>query len=415
MYHRLSLLALACAGFAPLATAQTASQALDSSWISACAEAVPGTAFHDRCEEILNAGPGSGDRRLAAALGNNLEIFAVQGRLMLAMAKARARATAKAGARAGTGKPDNFVAAGDEPASVLAQGSRWSLIGSASLVDVERNDNGFERGYDDRGRTLLLGLDYRWSPHWTGLLTVQREARDVDFLAGSGHMRSDTDLFSAAVAYNGDSGFFASLALSAGRTDARLRREINYRLVLHAGQTDERTVVIRSRGESANESSMRGAQLDFGWERASGPWTFRYGGDLSWQRTQVGRIVEDNDVGLDFLIFRQQMQSRQAGASLEVARVFSAAHGVWQPYARLRWRHEFADDPRRVYGAFRGGGNVFRLNFLTGAPDRDFGEFGLGIVGVFTHGWQAYAGWQRTFANSLYEENRFDVGWRKEF
>jgi outer membrane autotransporter protein len=418
MMRNAPAIALACAGLAPVAHAQTASQALDSSWVRACAEATPGTAFYERCEEILNAGPGSGTRRSAAAVGNNLEIFASQGRLMMAMAKARARAAARAHAKANEGEGDNFAAAdadAEAQTEVLAQGAHWALLGSASFADVERSDTGFERGYDDSASTFLLGFDYRWNAHWTGLLTAQREKRDIDFQNGSGGMDADTDMLSAALAYNGDRGFFASLALSAGRTDTRLRREIEYTLVLNAGQPNESTKTIRSRGQSDNGSSMRGAQFDLGWERASGAWTFRYGGDASWQQTQVERIAENNDVGLDFLIFRQEVTSLQAGAGVEVARTVSSARGVWQPYARLRWRHEFADDPRRVFGAFRGGLNVFRLSFVTGEPDRNFGEFGLGVVGVFTHGWQAYAGWQRSFGNSRFEENRFDFGWRKEF
>lgn len=417
MFTRISLLALGAALLAPPALAQTASQALDSSWVSACAGATPGTAFYDRCQEILNAGPGSGTRRSAAAVGNNLEIFAAQGRLMMAMAKARARAAAKANTKANDGEGDNFAAAADADAQtqVLAEGARWALLGSASFADVERRDTGFERGYDDSASTFLLGFDYRWNAHWTGLLTAQREKRDIDFQNGSGGMDADTDTLSAALAYNGDSGFFASLALSAGHTDTQLRREIEYTLVLNAGQPNESSKTIRSRGQSDNASSMRGAQFDLGWERASGAWTFRYGGDASWQKTQVERIAENNDIGLDFLILRQEVTSLQAGAGVELARTVSSARGVWQPYARLRWRHEFADDPRRVFGAFRGGGNVFRLSFVTGEPDRNFGEFGLGVVGVFTHGWQAYAGWQRSFGNSQFEENRFDFGWRKEF
>lgn len=149
--------------------------------------------------------------------------------------------------------------------------------------------------------------------------------------------------------------------------------------------------------------------------RGAAAWTLRYGADLSWQQTRVDRIAENNDVGLDFLVLAQQVKSLQAAIGLEAARAFSTSHGVWQPYVRVRWRHEFADDPRRVFLKFRGGDRVFSLSFLTGEPDRSFGEFGLGVVGLFPRGWQAYGGWQRSVGNSLLAENRFDIGWRREF
>jgi outer membrane lipase/esterase len=402
----------------PQTNAQTASQALDSSWVAACAEATPGTAFYDRCQEILNAGPGSGARRSAAALGNNLEIFAAQGRMMMAMAKARGRAAARAASKTDDSAGNNFnLADATEPGNsgVMASGSRWSLLGSFSSIRSEHTDTGFERGYDDSGRTYLLGLDYRWNDHWTSLLALQRESRSVDFERISGAMDSDTDTLSAALSYTGGEHFSASLAYNAGRLDSVLQREINYTLTLNAGQPTERRVTISSEGESHNEATVRGADLNVGWDQAVSAWTFRYGADLSWQKTNVDRIAEDNAIGLDFLILKQEVKSVRAGVGIEVARAISIQHGVLQPYLRVHWNHEFADDPRRVFAAFRGGRNVFRLSFLTGEPDRNYGEVGLGVVGIFPHGWQGYAGWQRTIGGDLLVENRLDVGWRREF
>lgn len=411
--------ALAAAlGGAGVVQAQTASQALDASWVTACADAIPGTNFHDRCQEILNAGPGSAARKSAAALGNNLEIFAAQGRLMMAMAKARGRAAAKVAARSSKASGNNFTFADATEAGsadLVASGGNWSFLGSVSLIDVDHADTGFERGYQDSGRSYLLGLDYRFNNRWTGLLALQRESRKVDFEQVSGGLDSTTDMLSAAVSFNGDKSFSASLALNAGRLQSTLRREIDYTLTLNAGQPNERRVTITSTGESENSARVRSADFNAGWDRGVGAWTLRYGGGLSWQRTEVDRIAENNEVGLDFLILKQEVKSLQAGLEFQLARAYSVNYGVWQPYVRLAWKHEFADDPRRVFAFFRGGKKVFRLSFLTGEPDRSFGEVGVGVIGLFPRGWQAYAGWQRTLGNELLVENRFDLGWRREF
>jgi uncharacterized protein YhjY with autotransporter beta-barrel domain len=413
---------LAClllAGAASPACAQTASEALDGAWVSACAGAVPGTAFFDRCQEILNAGPGSGARRSAAALGNNLEIFAAQARLMMRMAKARARAAARAAKQSTEGEGQQFYLAdpdsgGDAP-QTLAGGDDWSVFGSAGFSDGTHHETGFERGYDEQGRTLLLGSEYRWNPRWSALLGLSREDARVDFANGTGRLDSDTEQATLALNYLGARSFSASLALSAGRMHAQLQREINYTLTLNAGQPNQQQVTIRSRGESENDAQTRGADLDFGWDRGAGAWNLHFGGGYSWLRTEVERIVEDNDRGLDFLIVPQTIRSQRLGAEFQAARAYSTAHGVWQPYLRLRWMHEFGDDPRRVFAFFRGGQNVFRIGFGTGEPDRNFGEASLGVIGVFPHGWQAYAGWQHTLANDQLDEDRLDIGWRKEF
>jgi uncharacterized protein YhjY with autotransporter beta-barrel domain len=338
---------------------------------------------------------------------------------MMRMARARGRAAAHAAAAAGDQGSSNFRLAdvdpqGDAP-QTLASGSRWDLFGTASFTDSEHHDTGFERGYGEDGRSFLLGGEYRWNDRWSTLLGLQHEDSKVSFANGTGRLDSDTEQATLALSYTGPKSFSASLSLSAGRLESQLQREINYPLTLNAGQPNERRVTIRSRGESENSASTRGADLAFGWDRGAGAWSFHYGGVYSWQRTEVARIVEDNPVGLDFLIVAQQVQSQRAGVELQAARAYSVSYGVWQPYARLRWLHEFGDDPRRVLAFFRGGHNVFRLGFETGGPDRDFGEVSLGVIGVFPHGWQAYAGWQHTAANSQLDEDQFQLGWRREF
>lgn len=418
MQRFVACFAVAALAASPFAQAQTASDALDASWVTACASANPGTKFYDRCQEILNSGPGTAERRSAAALGNNLEIFASQGRLMMAMAKARGRAAARQ-ARMASGdsrQSFNFADPGaSQNAEQLWQGSRWAFLGTVAFIDSNHTDTGFERGYQDSGRSYLIGTDYRWNNRWDGLLALQRESRNIDFARISGGMDSTTELASAVLSYGNERNFSASIAFNAGRLNSTLTREIDYTLTLHRGQPNERQITITSRGESENSATVRGADVNLGWEHAMDAWTLRYGGALAWQRTNVDRIAENNDVGLDFLIVKQEVRSLQAGLSFELARAISVNYGVWQPYFRVGWKHEFADDPRRVFAFFRGGGNVFRISFLTGEPDRDFGEVGLGVVGLFPHGWQAYAAWQRTIGSSLQVDNRFDVGWRREF
>ena len=129
--HNKTLCCLLLAGAAAPACAQTtASESLDQAWVAACAGATPGTAFYDRCQEILNAGPGSADRRSAAAIGNNLEIFAAQARLMMRMARARGRAAARAADESADQGTAQFRLADAGPVETapqtLASGSDWS-------------------------------------------------------------------------------------------------------------------------------------------------------------------------------------------------------------------------------------------------------------------------------------------------
>lgn len=402
--------------FAGGALGQTASTALDGAWVTACATATQGTAFFDRCEEILNAGPGVAGRRSAAATGNNLEIFSTQGRLLMAMTRARARAARHASADAvgGSATAMGFMAE-DPVATTLADGGHWSLFGSAGTVSSRREQSGFERGFEDDGRHLLLGLDYRFSPEWSGFAALQRQERDADFLNATGRFASSADSLSLGTSFNASSGFSAGLTVGAGRMDSDLRREIRYRLVLDAGQPTERIVDIATTALSDGGSQQKNVDAYVSWDQSIGGWSVRYGLEGSWQHADIDRVLEDNAIGLDFAVARQSVYSLQGAATLEFARAISTASGVIQPYARLRWVHEARDDVRRVQAGFRSGDNVFRLSFLTAEPDRGFGDATLGVVGVFPNGWQVYGSWQRLLAHEFLSENRFDIGWRREF
>ena len=132
------LLVLACLGaiFCNTVHAQSASDALRAAWQQICPDATPGTELFARCAEIRDSGPGSADRELAAANGNNLELLATQGRMVMATVKQRAR-RAQSQARHVDSTANlawsPWLAAADTTSSSgsVAEGDRWALIASA--------------------------------------------------------------------------------------------------------------------------------------------------------------------------------------------------------------------------------------------------------------------------------------------
>ena len=202
---------------------------------------------------------------------------------------------------------------------------------------------------------------------------------------------------------------------SHGSIDSKLNRTIDYTLVRNAGTPQQDTLRVQSEANSRNQGQVRGVDLALDWERGWQAFTLRAGGMLSWQRTSLDEILEDNPRGLDFKIEAQEISSRQASIGLEAARSVSFSSGVWQPSVRVSWSHEFADDRRIIRARFRSGDQVFQAQFLTEEPDRSSGQVMVGSTLLLAHGWQFHGSWQQMFGHDFLEEQRFDIGLRREF
>lgn len=421
---RSSVLALTLACLTALGTghahAQSASDALRAAWQQICPDATPGSELFARCAEIRDSGAGAADRELAAANGNNLELLATQGRMLMATVKQRARRTqrqARNGSSAASLAWSPWLAAADDSSDSSDDdpGSRWALIASAGTGRSERGESSLERAYGSDNRFLLLGLDYRFSERVQGVFAIQRENSESRFARGTGAMKSETRAYSAALNYTLSDAWQLQASVSRGDIDSVLTRSIDYTLIRNAGTPQQDSLRIQSEASSRNRGQMRAADLSLDWQHGWQGFTVRAGAALAWQRTQLDAVSEDNPKGLDFQIAAQEIDSRQATINLEAARSVSFSAGVWQPFARIGWSHEFADDVRRINARFRSGNQVFAAQFLTSAPDRSSGQLMLGSAFVFTHGWQAYGTWQQMFGHEFIDDRRFDIGLRKEF
>jgi hypothetical protein len=417
MSPRPLLVSIACALAAPSVQAQSATDALEAYWATVCPGAVVGTELYYRCEEILNSGPGSAARKLAAAQGNNLELMATQGRMIMAMIRRRTRqAQWDAEGREGNGfMADQWTAEGSPEAETLAEGARWGWLASFGYGNTSRSTSRFERAYDEDQFSLMTGVDYRFSDRLTGLFALQYQRGDAEFANGSGSSDTDQRGVAAGLGWQLAPNLSLDLGLNAGRFDSTLTRQILYTLIRNAGTPLEDTVTIEAVSASDVEGDQRGFDLGLNGEQASGAWSFRYGINYSSQDTHIDRIAEDNPRGLDFLIRGQDIDSRQASLNLDVARTYSNELGVWQPYLRLGYTREFADDVRRIDALFRAGLAVVPVSFLTDSPDTSFGTASVGVVAALVGGWQGFASYEQAIGNEVMDSYRFDFGLRREF
>ena len=377
--------ALACvlAGLMALgatpARAQAPDDALAALWFTLCPGAAPGSELAQRCFEIANGGPGSRD---ASAAGNFLGEIPGQGR-----------------AATRDGAPD--------PAEARTElGGGWSLFASADAGRLKRRDGINEAPFDGDTWALSAGVD--WAPHdrWRLGLLLNHAREQLDFLASDGSTRTR---YTGALLMLGWMPADAwSVDAYAGWLDGdyELRRAIDYTLL------DGTSVQALARADASAERRLAGLGLT--WSRPAAGWEWQLSGGVDWQETSIDPYRETGGAGLALAVPGRTITSRRGRLDLGLSRTFSTNWGVWQPQARLGWRHEFANPSRPLTVTFVGDANGTPVVFDTDDADANWGEAGLGAVFVFTGGQSAFVEWRQRFGHGFLDERLLAIGWRIE-
>ncbi|MEZ5465203.1 MAG: autotransporter outer membrane beta-barrel domain-containing protein [Lysobacteraceae bacterium] len=389
--------------------AQTPAEALDAAWLQVCAQADPDSSFYARCQDILNAGPGSGDRRSAAALGNNLGVFAAQIKI------ARSRVARQAADGADQQNDDDALSLDGSTDETLWQSERWGLFASAYGSDIKRPETDFENGFNSDVWGATLGVDYRFSANLVGLLSIGVRHHEAQFVNDRGRMNDDARNFTVGLYGNIGDHFGWQASIGRDNLDYDTARRIQYSLIRNAGQPDENQVdvdflAVASMGGRQDLANLGG---DWSWYRDA--WSFRAGLGADYSKVSIDPFTESGGGGLDIRFARRASKSLRGYLSFEVSRSNSASWGVWTPYARLDWYHESKDDGRVLPAFFAGDPSNTRIGFASAAPDRNFGNLGIGISAIRPGGWQWFIGVDRSIGYSTLTETRLNAGLRKSF
>lgn len=367
-YVPLALGVLAAAGVAPV-HAQTPGSALDEAWVLVCAGAEPGTAFFERCQEIIAAGPGSGDRRSAAASGNNLGTYAAQ--------------SGNAGERS--------VQAADDEVSFRDVAGRLGWFVSAGFGETRRSRSEFENGFKADLRRVNLGLDLRLSENsLIGVVAGQLNS-DRRFRDGAG--KADTRQRSLIGFFDWHDGnrLAANAYLGAADLDHDLRRNISYELVLNAGEPEQSTVIIEDQARASPGGSQVLGGASFTWDFSSGAFGRGLRAGTDYSRTRVDSFTETGGGGLAFSAERLQETSWSGRVGLDLSYSISTDWGVVVPYARLDMVREFKRDDQDLVVRFAGDATGTPIVFGQESQDRNFGQIAAGISAVYPAGVSLFA------------------------
>ncbi len=372
------ILLLLTAGVGP-ARAQAPGDALAGLWITLCAGAAPGSDLAARCAEIFAGGPGSSS---GAAAGNFLGEIPGQGR-----------------AATRDGSPDDDALRQD-------LGAGWAVFASVDAGRLTRRDGVNEAPFDGDTGALTAGVDWAPGQPWRLGLLLNHARDSLDFIDSAGSTRTR---FTGLIATGGwNLSDAVSLDGYAGRLqgDYRLRRQIDYTLL--SG------VSVRSLASASPDADRSLAGLGLSWFLPAGAWEWQLGAGVDWQRTDIDAYAETGGAGLALLVPGRSITSRRGRVDATLARNVSAGWGVWQPMARLGWRHEFANPARPLGVRFVGDANGTPVVFETDDADSGWAEAGVGAVFVFTRGHSAFIEYRQRLGHDFLQERLVALGWRIE-
>jgi len=370
-----------------LVLAQAPATSLDAAWIAACAGASPGSSFFQRCQEILNAGPGSGDRRSDAALGNNLDTLSSQGRMASA-------------------------ANGDSGRIDWASGG---LFFGATTRDVRRTGSDADAGYDGTVLSAILGVDQRLAERHVLGLAVNHQRETARFSGGSGRVQGRHLGLIATYGLSLSEAWSIDAYAGATRGDLDIDRRVAYAIVLNAGTPQQSTVSVNALAQASTDvrRSLGGVSLGYGMSR--GAWQWQAGAAFDVVHSRIDGYMEVGGDGLALVVDRQRVDSRQGRIGARLARTGSTAFGVLQPFVALDWMHEFADDSRQLQVAFAGDAGRSPIRFETTRPDRSWAEAAIGLEAVMAGGTSAFVALQQRFGDRWLDERSLGFGLRVEF
>jgi uncharacterized protein YhjY with autotransporter beta-barrel domain len=338
-----------------------------------------------RCSETANGeGDLSGDSESSLNPSQVLNANAAG----LAAARARSKQAQERADRLDSAVEQVFAIGG---ASLLAH-----LRVSGEQVD-RRVDVDTERGYDQDGRSLELGVDYRVSAttvlgvianYDDNRLRFDAEAPGVNFSPArrAGQIESKLNGVTAFALFQVSDRAYVDAAIGYAAGDNTFTRNSVFQ---ESGRTVPQTTVVT---RATQQQTQRWASLNLGYDLLQSDWNVTTFGALQWMDTRSKRFTERDltGSGLNMRFGSVDDESLIGLVGLSTQRVIGMASGVMLLQARVEYQHQFSDSATSANARFAldQGNNTYRMKGT--ARDRNYFSGSAGMGWVFPGGWMPF-------------------------
>jgi outer membrane autotransporter protein len=307
--------------------------------------------------------------------------------------------------------PVTSLSADDGNSSMGADFDRFGIFVNLNGASGSKDDTDNEAGFDFSSAGIIAGADYRLTPgFFLGLaFGYSQTASDIDDDGG------DVDVNGYGGSLYGTyyvNNFYLNGIATYGRKDYEIKRNLNYSIARNPNDPNGgATANVDQQFKGDTEADEYGFSLGAGYDFSFGGFGIGPYARLNYFRTDIDGYDEklanantNDGFGLALSIKDQEIESVSSIVGTQASYAINTAVGVWSPYLKFDWQHEYNDDATELKGSFANAGtdpNVVAENSIViplDNPDRDFFNLGLGISATFPRGFSAFVDYATVLA-----------------
>ena len=273
---------------------------------------------------------------------------------------------------------------------------RFSVFLNGAFGAGDKSDTTLEPGFDYDNTGVVVGADYRFRDNFFFGAAIGFAATEAEVDLSAGDMDVNGYGFSVYGSYAVE-GFYLDGVASYGIKDYEITRNLDFTIASTPGPG---TTTVNQTFEADTDASEWLFNLGAGYnfERKAliiGPYV-----RLNYLRADIDGYTEklvnsntNSGFGTALKLEDQDFTSLTTDLGVIVSYAFGTQSGVYTPYARFEWEHEFDSDGQIIKASYVNGtqttGNVIEIP--TDDPDRDYMNFSAGLAAVFQRGFSAFA------------------------
>jgi outer membrane lipase/esterase len=304
---------------------------------------------------------------------------------------------------------------------------RFGIFVNFNGATGSKDETTKEAGFDFTSGGIVAGADYRLTPgFFLGLAVGYNQlASDINNDGG------DVDVSGYGASLYGTyyiDNFYLNGIATYGRKDYKIKRKLDYSIDRNPNDPNPAaTATVNQEFDGNTNADEYGFTVGAGYDLFLGGFSLGPYARLNYLRTNIDGYDEDlagsntNDgFGLALSIDNQEIESVSTIVGTQANYAINSSVGVWTPYVKFDWQHEYQDDATELKASFANAGSnpdVVAQNSIViplDSPDRDFFNLGLGLSATFAHGFSAFVDYSTVLALENLTINQIVAGLRIE-
>lgn len=289
--------------------------------------------------------------------------------------------------------PVTSLGTGEDKA--VYSGGRFSMFLNGAYGSGDKSSTAFEPGFDYDTTGVVLGADYRLRDSFFLGAALGYATSEAEVDASAGDVEVDGYGLSVYGTY-AMGGFYIDGMGTYGVKDYEVSRNLNYTITTTPGPG---TTTVNQTFEADTDATEWSLNLSAGYnfERNAftvGPYVrLNYlSSDIDGYTEKLANSNTNSGFGTALRVEDQDFTSLTTDLGAIVSYAFGTQSGVFTPYVRLEWEHEFEEDGETIKASYVNGtqttGNV--IDITTDDRDTDYFNVSVGLTAVLPMGISAF-------------------------